>query len=73
MVVFWVVGCGNLRSYKMDTNYVGFEVLTAANMKMAVFWVVASCSLVEVYIVTKLLPHYTVLQPRRQPSTNYVL
>jgi hypothetical protein len=29
--------------------YVGFEVLTAASMKMAVFWVVASCSVVEVW------------------------
>jgi hypothetical protein len=28
---------------------VGFEVLTAAIMKMAVFWVVMPCSLVEVY------------------------
>jgi hypothetical protein len=28
---------------------VGSEVLTAANMKMAVFWFVAPCSLVEVY------------------------
>jgi hypothetical protein len=28
---------------------VGFEVLMAASMKMAVFWVVAPCSLVEVY------------------------
>jgi hypothetical protein len=27
---------------------VGFEVLTAVGMKMAVFWVVAPCSLVEV-------------------------
>jgi hypothetical protein len=26
-----------------------FEVLTAASMKMAVFWVIAPCSLVEVY------------------------
>jgi hypothetical protein len=26
-----------------------FEVLTTASMKMAVFWVVVSCSLVEVY------------------------
>jgi hypothetical protein len=26
-----------------------YEVLTAANIKMAVFWVVAPCSLVEVY------------------------
>jgi hypothetical protein len=29
--------------------HVGFEVLTAASMKMAVFWVVAPCSLVEAY------------------------
>jgi hypothetical protein len=30
-------------------NIVGFEVLTAVSMKIAVFWVVAPCSLVEVY------------------------
>jgi hypothetical protein len=53
---------------------------------MAVFWVVAACSLVEVYRhfggrdrpddggskhlwnVDKLLPDYTLQQPRRQPS-----
>jgi hypothetical protein len=29
--------------------YVRYEVLTAANMRMAVFWVVAPCSLVEVH------------------------
>jgi hypothetical protein len=29
--------------------YVGFEVLTAVSMKIAVFWVVAPCSLVEIY------------------------
>jgi hypothetical protein len=28
---------------------VGFEVFTAASMKMAVFWVVAPCNLVDVY------------------------
>jgi hypothetical protein len=28
---------------------VGFEVLTAASMKMAVLWVVTPCKLVEVY------------------------
>jgi hypothetical protein len=28
---------------------VGFEVLTAVSTKMAVFWVVAPCGLVEVY------------------------
>jgi hypothetical protein len=31
------------------TAIVGFEVLTAVSMKFAVFWVVAPCSLVEVY------------------------
>jgi hypothetical protein len=30
-------------------NLVGFQVLTAVITKMAVFWVVAPCSLVEVY------------------------
>jgi hypothetical protein len=33
---------------KPDTE-VGFEVLTAVSTKMAVFWVVAPCSLVEGY------------------------
>jgi hypothetical protein len=32
-----------------DDTGVGFEVLTAASMNMAVFWVVTPCSLVEVY------------------------
>jgi hypothetical protein len=31
-----------------DEHQVGFEVLTAVSMKMAVFWVVAPCRLVEV-------------------------
>jgi hypothetical protein len=30
-------------------NFVGFEVLATVSTKMAVFWVVAPCSLVEVY------------------------
>jgi hypothetical protein len=58
---------------------VGFEVLTAASVKMAVLWVVAPCGLVGVYQRFRgtcclhrqgdeLL--YTVLQPRRQPSSN---
>jgi hypothetical protein len=34
----WVVLC------------VRFQVLTATSVKMAVFWVVAPCSLVEVYL-----------------------
>jgi hypothetical protein len=38
---------------------VGFEVLTAVSMKIAVFWVV--------------LPDYTVLQPRRQQSSSFYL
>jgi hypothetical protein len=29
--------------------FIGFEVPTAANTKMALFWVVAPCSQVEVY------------------------
>jgi hypothetical protein len=37
---------------------VGFEVLTAASMKMAVLRVVA-----------QILPDYTALPPRRQPSS----
>jgi hypothetical protein len=32
-----------------DSPWIGFEVFTAASMKMAVFWVVVPCSLVEVY------------------------
>jgi hypothetical protein len=32
-----------------QTLSVGFEVLTAVSTKMAVFWVVAPCVLVEVY------------------------
>jgi hypothetical protein len=52
---------------------VRFEVLMAASMKMAVFWVVAPRSLVQVYLILlwnvgKLLPDYTVQQPRRRPS-----
>jgi hypothetical protein len=33
----------------MNYNFVGFEVFTAVSMKIAVFWVVAPCSLVEIY------------------------
>jgi hypothetical protein len=37
-----------------------FEVLTAVSTKMAVFWVVAPCSLVKVYLwnVGKLLTYF---------------
>jgi hypothetical protein len=37
---------GNIQTF---LYWVGFEVLTAVSMKMAVFWVVAPWSLVEVY------------------------
>jgi hypothetical protein len=63
-----------------------FRVFTAASMKIAVFLVVAPCSLVEVYRrfrgacclhhegcnVGKLLPDYTAQQPGRQPSSDSV-
>jgi hypothetical protein len=58
-----------------------FEVPMAASMKMAVFWVVVPCSLVEVYWhfrgnrhlwnIGKLPPDYSVLQPSRQPSSRF--
>jgi hypothetical protein len=64
---------------------VTFQVLTAASMKMALFWVVAPCSLVEDYRRFKRascfirevarsgdLPDYTVQQPRRQASSMLV-
>jgi hypothetical protein len=40
-----------LAIFRLSTSMqiVGFEVLMAVSMKMAVFWVVALCSLVEVY------------------------
>jgi hypothetical protein len=49
---------------------VGFEILTAVSMKMAVFWIVAACSLVN---VGKLLPDFAALQLRRQPSSYKVM
>jgi hypothetical protein len=57
----------------------------AASMKMAVFWVVVPCSLVEVYRrfrgacclhhqgVGKLLPDYMAQQPRKEPSSIRVI
>jgi hypothetical protein len=48
-------------------------------MKMAVFWVVTLCSLVDdggskyLWNVGKLLPDYTALQPRTQPSSESYL
>jgi hypothetical protein len=62
----------------MVYHLVGFEVLTAVSMKIAVFWVVAPCSAIDggskdLWNVGKLLPDYTVLQPRRQQSSVYHL
>jgi hypothetical protein len=61
---------------------VRFQVLKETSIKMAVFWVVAPCSLVlppssapwrwssnHLWIVGKLLRDYTTHQPRRQPSS----
>jgi hypothetical protein len=66
-----------VESRLMDSYTVGSEVLTAVRMKRAVLWVVVPCSLVEVYQRFEgscclhhqgnHRPHYTVLQPRRQP------
>jgi hypothetical protein len=35
--------------FKTKEELMRFQVLTVANMKMAVFWVVALCSLIPVY------------------------
>jgi hypothetical protein len=43
-----------------------FEVLTAANMKLAVFWVVAPCNLAEIYRISKMLAASVI----RAPSFN---
>jgi hypothetical protein len=37
------------QNVQLHRNWVGYEVLTAVSTKMAVLWVVATCSLVEVY------------------------
>jgi hypothetical protein len=58
----------NTKGYLISEHFVGFEVLTAASMKIAVFWVVAPCSL-HLRNVGKLLPDYTAQQPRRQSSS----
>jgi hypothetical protein len=66
----------------VHTLRVGFKVLTTVSTKMAVFWVVAPCGLVDVYqrfialmmeasrASETLVNFYTALQPRRQPSSN---
>jgi hypothetical protein len=68
-------------SKERRNGLVGFQVLTAVSTKMAVFWVVAPCCLhhqgdewddggsKDLWNVGKLLPDYTALQPKRQPSS----
>jgi hypothetical protein len=47
-----VMCCGNaFRSHKLNL-VVGFEVLTVVSTKIAVFWVVVQCSLVNFYQTT---------------------
>jgi hypothetical protein len=65
--------------------YAGSEVLTAASMKMTIFWDLAPCCLVEVYrcfigiaastikVTSKLLPDNTALHPRRQTSSIFLI
>jgi hypothetical protein len=48
---------------------VGFEVLTAASMKVAVFWVVAPCSLVEFY--RRFIALMTVAESNSETSVNF--
>jgi hypothetical protein len=60
-----------------------FQVLMVESLKMAVFWVVVSCNLVEVYWcfrgskhiwnVCKLVPDYMAQQSRRQPCSGIQL
>jgi hypothetical protein len=88
IVVTWLPGFVQACVYYkkrigMNLVYVGFEVLTAVSVKMAVFWVVAPCSLVEVYQRFRgpcclhhqgdHRPDYTALQPRRQPSSTWFI
>jgi hypothetical protein len=59
---------------KNNFTHVGFEVLTAVSTKMFVFWVAATHrpddgGSKDLWNVGKLLPDYTALQPRRQPSS----
>jgi hypothetical protein len=42
----------NFRSYKefiLQLMIVRFEVITAADMKMSVFWIAVPCSLIQIY------------------------
>jgi hypothetical protein len=50
----------------MTLTLVGFEVLKALNMKIAVFWDVAPCSLVD---IDRPFREAYCLYPRRQPTS----
>jgi hypothetical protein len=64
----------NLFILLTSSNWVGFEVLTAVSTKMAVFWVVALCSLVEVYKSFGGLccPHHQVMMEAAKTSETLV-
>jgi hypothetical protein len=79
-IIIWVLCCrqkwwrtivnfNRNKSLEMMWNssiFVRFEVLTAVSTKMAVFWVVAPCSLVEVYLRFRgpcCLHHYGYYRP----------
>jgi hypothetical protein len=47
--LFSVISVILLNNKNYHKHPVGFEVLTTVSTKMAVFWVVAPCSLVEIY------------------------
>jgi hypothetical protein len=59
-------------------SWLRFRILKAAITKIVVLWVVAPCSLVQVYrsfggaCCLHLLPYYTTQQPRSQPSACWV-
>jgi hypothetical protein len=54
----------------MKIKYVRFQILTAASMKMAAFWVVATCSLVNFYQTTRRNnPEDSYLQDKMCPIT----
>jgi hypothetical protein len=64
----------NLHSPMVYTHVylqVGFEVLTAVSTNMAIFWVVAPCSLVEVY-QCKLLVNFYQTTWRYNPEDSHL-
>jgi hypothetical protein len=45
----------NIHQSQLRKSKVRFQVLNAVSVNMTVFWIIAPCSLVEVYDVAKLL------------------